>query len=269
MSDKSPIVKSASRVLDILEFITTNNARRPTFTDILNQFGIPKSSLSYLLQELLQQDYIKYEPATRTYYPGVRLIRLSAICLNSSNIFEEIRFGIKKLSDETGETAHAAVLNGRHVTYISKIQGKEDLGLVTITGLRLPAHATAVGKMLLSSLPESHFRELMTEIKLERLTERTIVDVEQLWQELTTVAKQGYATEIQESTVGACCVSGPIYDSSNKMIASISVTFSASRATPERFEEYSQRVASAASSISQMLGYSNSFVNHSERRSRF
>jgi DNA-binding IclR family transcriptional regulator len=255
---KLAIVKSASRVLDILEFVTSNNARRPTFTDILNQFNIPKSSLSYLLQELLQQEYIKYEPGTRTYYPGVRLIRLSAICLNGSNIFEEIWFGIKKLSDETGETAHAAVLNGRHVTYISKVQGKEDLGLVTITGLRLPAHATAVGKMLLSSLPESTFHELMAEIKLERLTEQTIVDTEQLWQELLTVAKQGYATELQESTVGACCVSGPVYDSSNKIIASISVTFSASRATPERFAQYIKSVTNAAQFISQMLGYSES-----------
>lgn len=264
LNSKPQIVKSASRVLEILEFIANNGSRRPTFTDILNQLSIPKSSLSYLLKELLQQDYIKYEPLTRTYSPGIKLIRLSSICLNSSNVWEEIWLGIKSLSDETGETTHAAVLNGRHATYISKVQGREELALLTSPGLRLPAHATAMGKMLLSSLPDDKFDELFSDQKLERLTPNTIVDPQQLQQELHKIAKQGYATEQQESTVGACCVSAPIYDNSNIMISSISITFSASRATPKRFEEYIQKVKHAAKSISHMLGYDKKFPNNSK-----
>ncbi len=179
MSENPVIVKSASRVLEILEFVVAHNAKRPTFTDILNRFSIPKSSLSYLLQELTNQNYINFDPASRTYYPGLKLIRLSAACLNNSNIFEEIWLGIKKLRDATGETTHAAVLSGRYITYISKVQGKEYLGLRTLFGLQLPAHATAVGKVLLSALPHDKFEELMQGTTLEKVTKNTTTDIVQ------------------------------------------------------------------------------------------
>ena len=257
MSENPIIVKSASRVLEILEFVVAHNATRPTFTAILNQFNIPKSSLSYLLQELVNQNYINYDPASRAYYPGLKLIQLSAACLNNSNIFEEILLGIKKLSDATGETAHAAVLSGRYITYISKVQGKEYFGLRTLVGLQLPAHATAVGKLLLSSLPESKFEELMQGVTLEKITENTTSDIVRLRKELKIIQQQGFALESQESTIGACCVAGPIFDNTNKMIAAISVTFLASRATQKRFQEYTLRVTAAAKSISQLLGNSD------------
>ncbi len=256
MSEKPVIVKSASRVLEILEFIVAKKSQRPTFTDILNQFGIPKSSLSYLLQELVNQNYINHDPASRTYYPGIKLIRLSAACMNNSNIFEEIWLGIKKLSDKTGETAHAAVLSGRQITYIAKVQGKENLGLMTLVGLQLPAHSTAVGKVLLSDLPVKEFDELMNGVNLERVTENTVTDIVQLRKEVEKIRLQGYARESQESTVGACCVAGPIYDNTGKMVAAISVTFLAGRATEKKFQEYAQQVMAEASSISQLLGYS-------------
>ena len=256
MNEKPVIVKSASRVLEILEFVVAHNAQRPTFTDILNRFGIPKSSLSYLLQELINQNYINYDSVSRTYYPGLDLIRLSAACLNNSDIFEQILLGIKKLSDATGETAHAAVLSGRYITYISKVQGKEYLGLRTLVGLQLPAHATAVGKVLLSALPSAQFEELLQGVTLERVTENTTTDIVQLRKELETIRQQGFAMESQESTVGACCVAGPILDSTNKVVAAISVSFLAGRATKERFQEYALRVTAAAQSISQLLGHS-------------
>ena len=257
MSEKPVIVKSASRVLEILEFVVSHNAKRPTFTDILNRFAIPKSSLSYLLQELINQNYVNYDSISRTYYPGLNLIRLSAACLNNSNIFEQILLGIKKLSDATGETAHAAVLSGRYITYISKVVGKEYLGLRTLVGLQLPAHATAVGKVLLAALPEGNFEKLMTGITLERVTEHTTTDMAQLRQELEIIRQQGFAAESQESTVGACCVAGPIFDNTNKAVAAISVSFLAGRATKERFQEYSLLVTAAAHSISQLLGHSD------------
>ena len=79
MSGNPVIVKSASRVLEILEFVVAHNAKRPTFTDILNRFSIPKSSLSYLLQELVNQKYINYDLTSRSYYPGLKLIQLSLL----------------------------------------------------------------------------------------------------------------------------------------------------------------------------------------------
>lgn len=257
MKTISPIVKSASRVLNILEFIVNNPARYPTFTDLLNHLNIPKSSLSYLLQELVQQKYITLDTATKTYYPGVKLIRLSSVCLNTSNIFEVIWRGIKKLSNETGETCHAAVLNGRYVTYIAKVVGHDNMGLATMVGFRLPAHSTAVGLMLLSVLSEAQYTQLMRTSDLEKVTQYTVTDHDKILQELRQTAARGYAVERQQSTVGVCCVAGPVYDSTNEMVAAISLSFSANRSFADCLKKYSALVAKEAMEISCMLGYTS------------
>ena len=76
-SGNSTIVRSAARALDVLE-IVVQAEKAPTFTMIQKASGIPKSSLSYLMQELVQKRYVQYDPEVKVYYPGLALLALSA-----------------------------------------------------------------------------------------------------------------------------------------------------------------------------------------------
>lgn len=226
---QTPLVKSASRTLDILGFIA-KSAKPPNFTAIQHHLDIPKSSLSLLLHELVNSDYLDYDPDTRAYYPGLKLIQISAICINNTNISREIALGIKKLSDEFGETTHAGILDGRHIVYIAKHHGSRDVSVVATIGYRIPAHATAIGKVLLSTLPAAELKTRFSGVQLERYTENTITDVKALLAELNKVAGQGFAVDDQEIIPGGICVAAPIIDKANKTVAALSVTMAASRA---------------------------------------
>lgn len=254
MVNTEPLVKSASRTLDIIEFIT-KSPKSPNYTTILNHTGIPKSSLSMLLHELVKSDYIDYDPEIRVYYPGLKLIQIGAICLNNTNVSREISMGIKRLSDDLGETTHAGILDGRHIVYIAKHHGSRDLSIVATIGYRLPAHATAIGKVLLSQISVADLSARLEAAPLERFTDNTITDIGLLLDELRQVAKQGYAIDNQEIIPGGICVAAPIIDKANKTVAAVSVTLAASRVQEGDFMAVIiDKVGKMAAHVSMRLG---------------
>ncbi|MDR3561017.1 MAG: IclR family transcriptional regulator [Negativicutes bacterium] len=250
---KSSNVKSAARTLDIIEFIV-NCPKPPTFTAIQEYLDIPKSSLSYLLQDLTNREYIQFDADIRVYYPGLKLIQVSASCINNTNTSREIWQAIKKLSDELGETSHAAILDGRFVVYIAKCQGTKDLSVVTNIGFRIPAHATALGKVMLSALGEEEVRSRLGKTELERYTENTIVSHQVLFADLEKVAKQGYAIDNQEIIPGGICVAAPIGDKSHSVVAALSVTVPVIRVSDTFLAEMVSKVRAAAANVSLRLG---------------
>ncbi len=249
-----PLVKSASRTLDIIEYIA-KSAKPPNFTAIQHQLDIPKSSLSLLLHELVQNDYLDFDADTRVYYPGLKLIQIGAICINNTNISREISLGIRKLSDEFGETTHAGILDGRHIVYIAKHHGSRDVSVVATIGYRIPAHATAIGKVLLATLPAAELKSRLGGVQLERYTDNTITEFAALADELERVARQGYAVDDQEIIPGGICVAAPIIDKANKTVAALSVTMAAGRAYEgEMLPAVVAKVRATAEHISRRLG---------------
>jgi DNA-binding IclR family transcriptional regulator len=124
---------------------------------------------------------------------------------------------LARLAARFGETAHFAVLDGHDIVYRAKVDPAIGaMRLTSTVGGRNPAHATAVGKLLLSfKLPDFEAvqnwiggRELVTR------TVRTTVTPEQLHEQLELVRERGYSTDDQENEPGVNCLALPIYLSS-------------------------------------------------------
>ena len=250
---KKPNIKSAARTLDVIEFIV-NSVKAPTFGRIREELDIPKSSLSYLLQDLIDRDYIYTDPDMKVYYPGIKLIQLGAVCINNIDISREIALGVRKLSDELGWTAHAAILDGRFIVYIAKCQSTTDLSVVTNIGFRLPAHATALGKVMLAALGPKEWRARLYNVQLERYTENTITSYEKLLDELKNTAAKGYSIDNQEIIPGGVCVAAPIFDRTGKIVAAISATVPIASRGDDLCERLISKVRDQAASISMRLG---------------
>jgi len=252
-TSKKPNIKSASRTLDVIEYVV-NCPKAPAFRVIREALDIPKSSLSYLLQDLINRDYLYTDPDMKVYYPGIKLIQLGASCINNTDISREISLGVKKLSDELGATTHAAILDGRFVMYIAKCQSGSDLSVVTNIGFRIPAHTTGVGKVLLAALDPHEWEVRLRGVALERYTENTITSYEKLVEELKDIAVKGYAVDNQEIIPGGVCVAAPIQDKTGRVVAAISATVPIAQRTDELWEKLVQKVLSEAAHISMRLG---------------
>jgi len=124
---------------------------------------------------------------------------------------------LARLAAHFGETAHYAVLDGPDIVYRAKVDPA--IGAIRLTstvGGRNPAHATAVGKVLLSMvLPDlDSVKDWTGGRTLVARTARTAVTPEQLHEQLELIRVRGYGTDDEENEPGVNCLALPIFLSS-------------------------------------------------------
>lgn len=105
-------------------------------------------------------------------------------------------------------TVHLAVRDGTQVLYLDRMAGHASVPVVSRVGSRLPLHATGVGKVLLAHAPEDVQEQVLA--SLERITPYTITQPGRLRLQLASIRRQGYATTVEEMSLGACSVGVPI-----------------------------------------------------------
>lgn len=119
----------------------------------------------------------------------------------------------------------------------------------------MPLHSTALGKALLFNATDELVASLLGNGPFQRLTERTVTDLDQLNKQLHVARSLGYATAISENVEGVISVGAPIYDAGGSLIAAISVAFPRAVYPKVKITDVAQSVLAAASRISGGLGF--------------
>ena len=140
---------------------------------------------------------------------------------------------LRHLQEECKETVNLTILRGGKVVYIDKIDTPGSLLLSTHIGFTVDPHATAVGKILLSELPQAEVRELYKDRPPAKYGKNTITDMEKLLEELNKVKTNGYATDDEEFCTGIRCVAAPI-TAGGSVVAATSISGSIFSLTPVR-----------------------------------
>jgi len=140
------------------------------------------------------------------------------------------------------------------VLYLDREEAAPSVVLPSVIGRLVPAHCTALGKVLLAYNPEEAAR--VTEGGgLPKLTPHTISDPGALKAELARVRDAGYALDDEEFHEGNFCVAAPVRNYRGTVVAAISVSLAKSRLDHEPKEKFVQAVVSGADSISRAMGY--------------
>lgn len=218
-----PTVKSAERTLRFLEYLAEHR-NGISFSDIQNDLNIPKSSTYGLIQEFLDNDYLTYNEKTKKYYAGLEFIKLCTACIHHTNLIDELSLLTEQLGNELSLTVHAGILDQKNIMYLAKYSNNSDLSIMSNIGIKIPAHCTALGKILLSQFSNEELEVMYDGYNFEKLTPHTIGNLSELIQCLDTVRENGYATEFCEATDYTACVALPLRQS-GKIIASFSATF--------------------------------------------
>jgi DNA-binding IclR family transcriptional regulator len=247
-------VKSAQRALTVLELLARSEAPL-TFGEIGAALDYPRSSLFGLLNTLLDRHWLEFDGQSRKYWLGIRTLEAGSAYLRSIDLVQLARPHMERVRDLLDETVQLAVLEGRFNIYIGKVEGTQHLRLASEVGLRLAAHATALGKMLLAGLSKEELERLMATVRLERFTPQTITDFATLHRELDRTRERGYATDDEEHTLGVRCVAVPIRDHAGRTVAALSVSFPTVRYTDRRRERARVLLLEAVAGISQGLGH--------------
>ncbi len=134
-----------------------------------------------------------------------------------------VESAIHALAAATNQTVHVAVLADGEVLYTHKASAPEAFIMRSRVGARMPAHSTAVGKVMLSTLPEARVVATLLARGMPARTPLTHTDVDALLAELAAIRDAGYALDREENEVNVRCMAVPIRLGDNG-IAGVSIS---------------------------------------------
>jgi DNA-binding IclR family transcriptional regulator len=215
-------VKSSERTIDVLEYLAATDDE-PTLTAMARTLDVPKSSLHKLLATLENRGWVETDVATHTRYRlGLRALLVGTRYLEGDRVVQSLEPVLMALSEKYQEATHLGRLDGADVVYLSKKESTHPFRMYSAVGRRLPAHATAMGKAMLSLKPWAEVDALLPE-PLPALTPSTITDRDTLRLELETIAARGYAIDDEESAELLRAVAVPLrFDAESANAISIS-----------------------------------------------
>ncbi|MGI9862769.1 IclR family transcriptional regulator [Moorella naiadis] len=247
-------IRSVAKALMVLDVLAANK-RDMSLTEIARVMDVPKSTLHGLLATLRDLGYLEQSSFDGRYRLGIRLFEMGNIVANNWDVRKVTAPYIDKLVDELEETVHLVVLDKGEVLYIDKRESQQSLRIVSQVGMRLPAHCTGVGKVLLAYLHPTEVKQIITTKGLPRYTRHTITNPRRLEAELEKIRTVGYAVDNEEIMDGLLCVAAPIRDHNGKVCAALSVAGPVARLEGERFQRAVELVTQTAVEISAGLGY--------------
>ena len=247
-------VKSAARVLDILEYLARSD-RELTLTQIATALGLPKSSTWLLLQTLVGRDYLELASASGPFSLGPKVMELAGAYTRKAGLLQSFPAIARGLVQACEETVQLAVLSGIEILYLAKEDGTRPVRLVSDTGQRLPAYATALGKVLLASLSDAELKERLSNAPLTRMTSHTITSIPHLMRELALVHTRGYAIDNEEVEDGLLCFAAPVRDADGRVVAAISVAVPKNRVGEGETDRYVGLIREGAGELSRRIGY--------------
>jgi IclR family KDG regulon transcriptional repressor len=247
-------IKSLQRAINILDLFDEQTAALG-ITEIAETLGLHKSTAAGLVYTLEYNGYLAQDSETRKYGLGFKLVERASVLLDQIDVRRVALPYLQELRDWSGESVNLAVRDGWQIVYIERLTTTQSLGMRAKVGYRAPMQCTALGKAILSGMPQDKAQELIAQHSLPPVTAHSITDLAQFLQEIDRTREQGFAVDNEENEIGVRCVAAPIFDHSDQPAAAVSISSPVLRLPLSEVPRYGQKVVEAASAISARLGY--------------
>jgi IclR family pca regulon transcriptional regulator len=240
--EKNPGQSSAQRTmtplrngLAVLEVL--GGADDPvSIAEIAVSLNVSPATARRLVRTLADMGYI--------YFDG-KYADLTAKCLSFAGTKQAQRTlkvtGRKALSVATvatNETMSLGILDSLETVYLVRKKAPERLSFAIDEGFRIPAHMSAMGRVLLSAESPSFLNAYFSRVPLESLTQNTITDPAQLRREIGSITSRGHAMAHGEIDESVDCLAVPVANHNGCVVASLGMPLNPERSTdPDTLEK--------------------------------
>jgi IclR family transcriptional regulator, acetate operon repressor len=244
-----PITNPVARTVTVLERLASA-PQGLSVTEIALAMRVNKAIAFRVLVGLQEKGYVQQDPLSLRYRLTLQLAALAFALIDSLGLEEICQPFLDQLAAETKELAQLAVVDGNDMIFVARAQGDQAVKVTPLLGRRVALHASAGGKVWLSSLPEQEATRLALAQGLTRFTARTLTTVDQLRQEWARVRRHGYATVIQEYWDDVSSVGAPVRVGRNlQVVAAVSVAGPTVRFGQDRLRALAPRLIEVADAI--------------------
>ena len=239
---------STGKAFSILEAVSANPA--PTsMAGIIRVTGMTKPTAHRIVNLLIEIGFLERDGLGGGLIEGASLVALAHLTLRAAAPRSLRHSILQDLSDETEETSNYGVLSGGEVIYLDRVEAKWPLGLRFDAGSRVPAHCTAIGKLLLSRLPEDEAAALLRTMPKSRYTENTLTNINALMKLLQNIGETGIGTDDQEFMHGVVCQAVPVITEDGKCIGGIAISAPEARMDLDEARAFVPQMKAAAANL--------------------
>src|SRR5512144_113303 len=246
-------VQSLTRGLSILEALARAEGGL-TLTDVAQRAALPPSTTHRLLSTLDRMGYVYQAGDLGRWYVGLQAFAVGSTFLANRDFVAQSLPHMRRLMEQSGETANLGILDGTEAVFIDQVQCREMMRTIVRLGSRVPLHASGVGKAIFASLPDEQIQAILKVKGLPRITDNTITSAETMWGSLRVIRQRGWSFDDEEHLIGTRCVASPIYDEHAETLGAISLAGPVSRLPDARIKQLGPVVAHIAEDITRTVG---------------
>ncbi|MGZ4267803.1 MAG: IclR family transcriptional regulator [Solirubrobacteraceae bacterium] len=246
-------IQSIERAATILRLLS--GRRRAGVVDLAGEMNLPKGTVHGILQTLRDVGFVEQDPETGKYQLGPALLHMGSSYLDGNELRTRALNWSDSLASRANESVRIGTLHEGQVLIVHHVFRPDDTVQALDVGSLRPAHATAMGKVLLAS--HEYLVPDLVRAGLQAYTPSTIVDGKRLLEELATVREQGFAYTVGELMRGEASIAAPITDRRGATVGAIGISGPEDRLCTSRKRPRSELVGyvrEAARSVSRELG---------------
>jgi len=247
-----PVIKEGTqsilRAILLLRAVAEADEQGFRLYQIADAVGLPSTTAHRILNVLVSEGLLEYDPAFKTYHIGIGLYSLG----NKATRFalrSKYRSCLENIAHKTQDSVYLIVKSGLDALCIDSIESNSTIRIMTYNiGSREPLGIGAGSLALLSFSPDEEIKSVVEANRL-RYKSNNDTSVTKLKNQINRARKLGYVYNRGAYMKGINAVGWPLFDETEKIIAAISVASIAERINTERSREIAMLIKSEISQI--------------------
>ena len=234
-------VRSLARGLSVIESFGDQYAQL-TLSQVAQRTGMARATARRLLMTLSEIGYVGNDG--KRYWLMPKVLRLGYAYIASQSQWLAVRPLLEQLCQNVGEATSIAVLDEKEIVYVARAAPPRLLSDPLFVGARLPAHLTAMGRVLLSDLTDPDLDSVLRVLETVGtgrnsgpnyiLTRSQKTDIRA---KIIAARQEGIARNDEEVELGLRSIAVPIRDASGRITAAMNLSSTAPNQTLREFED--------------------------------
>lgn len=252
-SKQAPI-QSLSRAMAILQAIA-HRREGVGLSELSKEVELHSSTTFHLVKSLVALGCARQDEDTKRYHVGPMLFGIAAAALDEVELARTAEPFLDELALRTGETSHLAIRSGQEIVVIARKEAASPFRISERAGVPRPAHATALGKVLVAAMPQRSRQVLLDALPMPALTAKTITERRRLERELNQVAQSGIGYDDGEFHAEVRCMAVPVIGFTGNVVGAIGISAPIYRLTLDDLKDKAGLLHGIADDLSRALGF--------------
>ncbi len=245
-------IQSLDRAISVLRHMADRGGM--ALSELAKETDQSPATLYRILTTFQQHDFAEFNENDQVWNVGSGAYRIGSAFLRRTSLLEVSRPVLRQLMQDTGETANLGMERNDQVLFVFQVETHESIRAFFPPGTQSKMHASGIGKALLAHFHQDRFEDWIARHGLEKFTEKTLTDPDQLREDLALTRSRGNSFDDEERNIGMRCIAAPVFNAFGDPIAGVSVSGPVSRMKDAKLSEIAEAVREAANRVTRAIG---------------